>query len=99
MTVRPRNVGTFLIARPETSAKLSARARMRSMSSRERSAIEIRWRFNSGPPAPGGPNDEIRRQPSASPGAPVHGHGRLGFRNFSDGHFIHPVQFLDADVH
>ena len=44
MTVRPRSVGTFLISRPLTSAKLSARSRMRSMSSRVRSAIEIRWR-------------------------------------------------------
>ena len=32
--MRPRSVGTFLISRPDTSAKLSARPRMRSMSSR-----------------------------------------------------------------
>ena len=38
--MRPRSVGTFLISRPETSAKLCARPRMRSMSSRERSSME-----------------------------------------------------------
>src|SRR5215211_5406781 len=42
MTVRPRSVGTFLISRPDTSAKLSARPRMRSMSSRERSSTDSR---------------------------------------------------------
>ena len=46
--MRPRSVGTFLISRPETSAKLSARPRMRSMSSRERSSIDSRWRLMPG---------------------------------------------------
>ena len=48
--MRPRSVGTFLISRPETSAKLSARPRMRSMSSRVRSSIDSRCRFTAPSP-------------------------------------------------
>ena len=40
--VRPRRVGTFLISRRPTSAKLRARSQIRSMSARSRSSIESR---------------------------------------------------------
>jgi len=48
MTVRPRRVGTFFRSRCTTDSKLSAVARMRSTSSRSRSATEIRWRRGCG---------------------------------------------------
>jgi len=35
--------GTFLMSRPDTSAKDSARSRIRSMPARSRSSMEIRW--------------------------------------------------------
>ena len=41
-TVRPRRVGTFLMSRRPTSAKLSARSRIASISSRESSSIVSR---------------------------------------------------------
>ena len=40
--MRPRRVGTFLMSRRPTSAKLAARAMIRSMSARSRSSIESR---------------------------------------------------------
>src|SRR4051812_27484519 len=95
MTVRPRSVGTFLIARPETSAKLSARSRMRSMSSRVRSSIEIRWRFTGPAPWPGS-DDEIVRQSSASSGTSTRGNDCLRSRNDRD--LVDAVDLLDADV-
>src|SRR4051794_28762267 len=48
ITVRPRRVGTFLRSRCMTDSKPSAVCRMRSTSSRSRSATEIRWRRSCG---------------------------------------------------
>ena len=48
ITVRPRRVGTFFRSRRMTASKLSAVARIRSTSSRLRSATEIRWRRGGG---------------------------------------------------
>jgi hypothetical protein len=48
MTVRPRRVGTFFRSRCITDSKPSAVCRIRSTSSRSRSATEIRWRRSRG---------------------------------------------------
>ena len=49
--MRPRRVGTFLMSRRPTSAKLSARSRMRSMSARSRPSTASRC-FIRPPPLP-----------------------------------------------
>src|SRR5919204_2641574 len=98
MTVRPRSVGTFLISRPDTSAKLRARFRMRSMSSRERSSMESRLRFIRWLPQRGFQPRALmvlldilsRLNGWASPILP----GGL-----TDRHFVHPVHLVDAHVH
>ena len=48
--MRPRRVGTFLMSRRPTSAKLSARSMIRSMSERSRSAIASRCFIAAPPP-------------------------------------------------
>ena len=45
ITVRPRRVGTFFMSRCITLSKPSAVSRIRSMSARRRSVIEIRCRL------------------------------------------------------
>ena len=51
-TVRPRSAGTFLTSRSAICSKAAARSRMRSMSSRVRSAIESRCLMRRPPGAP-----------------------------------------------
>src|SRR4051812_28462204 len=83
MTRRPRKVGTFLISRPETSAKLAARARMRSMPSRSRSSMESRCLI-----------DHPRLRP---PGQSVRP-GCAGLSQLDDADLVDPVELLDAGV-